>query len=84
MPLHRYQPDLPLRKVTDVRALEGCKCGGLGMREHMAKIDGHYWHGRCAIATFGFDHVATLDTNFRLDDIWADAMRLLLQRAEVA
>jgi hypothetical protein len=80
MQLQRYQPDLPMRKVTDVRRLEGCKCGGLGSRENMVQIDGAYWHGRCAIATFGLDRVATLRTNFRLDDIGPDAMEALLHR----
>ena len=76
--MQRYQPELDLRKAHDVRRLEGCKCGGMGMRENMAKIDGRYWHGRCAIAEYGLDHVKTLDTNFRLDDIGAAAMKALL------
>lgn len=78
--MNRYQPDLDLRKAHDIRRVEGCKCGGMGMRENMAKIDGAYWHGRCAIATFGLDRVATLDTNFRLDDIGPVAMKTLLNR----
>ncbi len=45
--MKRYSPELDIRKAHDVRRLEGCKCGGLGMREHMAKIGGHYYHGRC-------------------------------------
>ena len=73
-----YQPDLDLAKAHDVRRLEGCGCGGLGMREHMVKIDGKYWHGRCAFKTFGFESVARLLPNFRLDDIGAERMKALL------
>ena len=83
MALKCYQPELPLKKAHDVRRLEGCQCGGIGFRNQMAKIDGKFWHGRCAIATFGFDRIAAMSSehaNFRLDDIGPEAMKALLNR----
>lgn len=80
--MKRYQPDLDLRKAHDVRRIEGCGCGGVGFRDQMVKIDGGWWHGRCAIDKFGLDRVATLPRKayggLRRDDIGDDAMRVLI------
>lgn len=57
--MQKYQPELEIRKAHDERKLQACVCGGLGMRPHMVKIDGKWWHGRCAIEKFGIDAIAS-------------------------
>ena len=80
--METYQPELEIRKAHDVRRLQGCQCGGLGMRDQMVKIDGDYWHGRCAIARFGLERVAALPLDvvggLRLDDIGREAAKAMI------
>ena len=78
-----YQPELEIKKAHDVRRLEPCVCGGLGMRPQMVKINGKWWHGRCAIEQLGIDKVAALDpeatSGLRWSEIGADAMKRLVE-----
>lgn len=82
MQLQRYNPELEVRKAHDVRKLEPCKCGGLGMRPQMIKVQGEWWHGRCAIAHFGIERIAALPKQvyggLRLSEIGSEAMKRLL------
>jgi hypothetical protein len=81
--VERYQPELDLKKAHDVRRIEGCQCGGVGMRDHMIKVDGEWWHGRCAIERFGIEKIAAMPKKayggLRLSEIGADAMKVLLK-----
>ena len=86
--MERYQPDLPLKKAHDIRRIEPCKCGGLGMREHMIKVGKQYWHGRCAIHEMGIDAVAAMPKAATAGLMWSEigteAMKRLLERADAA
>jgi hypothetical protein len=82
--LARYQPDLPIRKAHDIRRIQPCKCGGIGMRDNMVKIGKDWWHGRCAIAEHGIDYVASLPRAATAGLVWSeigtDAMKRLVNR----
>jgi hypothetical protein len=76
--MERYQPELDLRKAHDIRRIEGCQCGGVGMRDHMIKVGGKWWHGR-----FGIEKIAAMPKKayggLRLNEIGAEAMKALLK-----
>jgi len=80
-----YQPELELRKAHDVRKVEPCVCGGLGMRPHMIRIGGKWWHGRCAIAEHGVENVAAMGkeavAGLRWSEIGTDAMRYIVNNS---
>lgn len=57
--MQAYKPELEIKKAHVERKLQTCVCGGLGMRLQMVKIDGKWWHGRCAIEKFGIDAIAS-------------------------
>lgn len=81
--MQKYQPELEIKKSHDVRKLEPCVCGGLGMRPNMVKVDGEWWHGRCAIERFGVEKIAALGKaatgGLRWSEIGTDAMRRLVE-----
>ena len=80
--MERYQPELEIKKAHDVRKLEPCQCGGLGLRPHMIKVRGKWWHGRCAVNHIGVETIAAMPkatyAGLRLSEIGTDAMKRLL------
>jgi hypothetical protein len=80
--MEQYQPDLEIKKAHDIRRIEGCPCGGVGMRDQMIKIGGKWWHGRCAIAHHGIDKIAAMPKDayggLRWSEIGTEAMKRLL------
>lgn len=56
--LERYQPELEIRRAHDIRRIEPCACGGMGMRDHMIKIAGKWWHGGKYALDIGYRHGA--------------------------
>lgn len=82
--MQTYQPELEITKAHDVRKLEPCQCGGLGMRPNMIKVRGKWWHGKCAIEHFGVDAIAAMpkeaSAGLRWSEIGTDAMRRLINR----
>lgn len=78
----RFQPELEIRKAHDVRKIEPCQCGGLGMRPHMIKVGGKWWHGKCAIEHFGIDRIAAMGIKhtggLRWSEIGTTAMKRLV------
>lgn len=81
--MQKYQPELEIRKAHDVRRLEPCVCGGLGMRPQMVKVNGKWWHGRCAIKRYGIDVIVALGpeatAGLRWSEIGTGAMKRLLE-----
>ena len=80
--MQRYQPELVIKKAHDVRKMQPCQCGGLGMRPNMIQIDGKWWHGKCAIDHHGVEKIASMPKNayagLRWSEIGGDAMRRLI------
>jgi hypothetical protein len=80
-----FQPELEIKKAHDVRKLQPCKCGGLGMKPAMIKVRGDWWHGRCAIEKFGIDAIAAMPAKdyagLRWSEIGDAAMKRLLQKS---
>jgi hypothetical protein len=81
--MERYQPELDIKKARDIRRIEGCQCGGVGMRDHMIKVGGKWWHGRCAIERFGIEKIAAMPKKayggLRWSEIGSEAMKVLLK-----
>lgn len=80
--MQRYQPELEIKKAHDVRRIEPCPCGGMGMRPHMIKIGKQYWHGRCAIEQHGIEKIVAMGQDaykgLRWSEIGTDAMKRLI------
>jgi hypothetical protein len=80
--MDRYQPELEIRKAHDIRRIEPCQCGGMGMRDHMIKIDGKWWHGRCAVSAHGVEKIAAMPkkayAGLRWSEIGTEAMKRLV------
>lgn len=77
-----YQPELEIRKAHDIRRIEPCQCGGMGMRDQMVRIGGKFWHGRCAIEQHGIEKIAAMPkpayAGLRLSEIGTEAMKRLV------
>ena len=82
--MERYQPELEIRKAHDIRRIEPCVCGGVGMRDNMIKIGGKWWHGRCAIAEHGIEKIAAMPpksyAGLQWSEIGTEAMKRLINK----
>lgn len=79
-------PTISVEKAHDVRRLTACaKCGFIGDKQYMPKVDGKHIHGYCALDQIGVDGLLKLPPSefgkVTLGEIGAEAMKELCDKA---